>query len=254
MKGTVDRRNEIVQLINKNGKAKVEELSQYFGVSTVTIRNDLAYLEKKGIIHRSYGGALIRDTVAIDASIIEKRKLHVEEKRRIGVTASEIILDGDSIILDSGTTTSEIARNIKDRKELTVMTNALNIASELAGLEDINVLLTGGKLRRQSYSLVGPQAEAMLKEYCFDKLFLGVDGFDMEFGLTTPNLFEARLNQVMVEVSKEVIAVTDSSKFGRKSLCLIAKPNQIDKVITDTNITKQYYEALANLGIEVTTV
>ena len=251
MRSTVDRRNEIVQLINKNGKAKVEELSKYFSVSTVTIRNDLAYLEREGIIHRSYGGALIRDSVAIDASILEKRKLHVDEKRRIGISAASMILDGDSVILDSGTTTSEIARNIKDRKELTVMTNAINIASELAGSGEINVLLTGGTLRKQSYSLVGPQAEVILREYCFDKLFLGVDGFDLEFGLTTPNLFEARLNQVMVEVSKEIIAVADSSKFGRKSLCLIAKPNKITRVITDTKISREYYNSLTSLGIDV---
>jgi DeoR family transcriptional regulator of aga operon len=130
------------------------------------------------------------------------------------------------------------------------MTNAINIAVELAGIADIEVLLTGGKLRKKSFSLVGPQAEIMLKSYYFDKVFLGVDGFDLSFGLTTPNYLEAQLNKVMVEVSKQVIAVADSSKFNRKSLCLITKPDSIDIVITDNNITKAQLIGLKELDIE----
>lgn len=248
---TVDRRNEIVWLINENRKVRVEELGEKFGVSLVTIRNDLNYLESKGLIHRVYGGALIRDLVAYDSALREKAKLHVEEKRRIGAKAAEMIFDGDSIILDSGTTTVEIARRIKNRKDLTIMTNAVNIATELAGSPQISVILTGGRLRENSFSLVGPHAEVTLREFYFDKLFLGVDGFDMDVGLTTPNQLEAHLNTVMVEVARETILVTDSSKFGRKSLCRISGLDKINKIITDEGIHREYRDQLAKLNIEV---
>ncbi len=251
MTNTVDRRNEIVRIVNENGKAKVEELSKVFQVSLVTIRNDLNYLEERSLIHRVYGGALVRDYVAYDTTLNEKSKIHTEEKRRIGAQAAEMIFDGDSIMLDSGTTTLEIAKQIKTRKGLTVMTNAVNIATELAGYVEIQVMLTGGMLREKSFSLVGPQAEATIREFFFDKLFLGADGFDIEFGLTTPNRLEAHLNSIMVDMTNETIMVTDSSKFGRKSLCRICGPEKIDKVITDANIPKEYLSGLEELGIEV---
>jgi len=248
---TVDRRDEIVQIINKNGKVKVEELSSRFNVSSVTIRNDLSYLESRGLVHRVYGGALVRDFVAHDNTLTEKAKLHAEEKRAIGAKAAELIFDGDSIILDSGTTTIEIAKRIKDREDLTVMTNGVNIAIELAGCSNIAVILTGGRLRENSFSLVGPQAEIALREFYFDKLFLGVDGFDLDVGLTTPNQFEARLNAVMLEVAKETIIVADSSKFGRKSLCRIGGLDKIKKIITDPVIDKEYLARFNELGVEV---
>jgi len=248
---TVDRRDEIVRIITQTGKVKVEELSALFAVSAVTIRNDLNYLEGKGLIHRVYGGALVRDLVAHDHPLTEKAKLHAEEKKAIGAKAAELIFNGDSIILDSGTTTIEIAKNIKDREDLTVMTNAINIAIELACLPNILVMLTGGRLRENSYSLVGPQSEVALREFYFDRVFLGVDGLDLEVGLSTPNQLEARLNSVMMEVAKEVIIVTDSSKFGRKSLCRIGKLDQIEKIITDSHIDAEYHSRLNELGIEV---
>ncbi|MCF7805478.1 MAG: DeoR/GlpR family DNA-binding transcription regulator [Candidatus Marinimicrobia bacterium] len=254
MKTTVDRRDEIVRLLNKNGKVKVEELSKQFDVSSVTIRNDLDYLEKKGIVHRTYGGALIRDIVAYDSSLTEKQKLHAEEKRKIGIKAAELIHDGESIILDSGTTTRQIAVNIKEKQGLTVLTNAINIAVELAGLENITVMLTGGTLRKKSYSLVGPEAEHALTNYFFDKLFLGVDGFGLDSGLTTPNPLEAQLNRLMVQMANEVIAVTDSSKFGRRSFSFICELDGIDQIITDKNIPNKYTEDLKKRNISIITI
>jgi DeoR family transcriptional regulator of aga operon len=248
---TVDRRDEIIRRIQENGKVRVEELSAQFKVSSVTIRNDLNYLERKGLIDRVYGGALARVAVAYDSALTEKAKLHIDEKRRIGAKAAEMIFDGDSIILDSGTTTLEVAKDIMGRTDLTVMTNAVNIATELAGNPQISVMLTGGRLRENSFSLVGPQAEATLQEFYFDKLFLGVDGFDLDAGLTTPNQLEAHLNAIMLKVSKETIMVTDSSKFGRKSLCRISGPENISRVITDSGISREYLDYLEGLGIEI---
>ncbi|MCF7827200.1 MAG: DeoR/GlpR family DNA-binding transcription regulator [Candidatus Marinimicrobia bacterium] len=254
IKPTAERRNQIKDLISHAGRVKVDILSARFGVSEVTIRGDLKHLEDQGVILRSYGGAQIREPVGTDVSILQKRKLHADEKRRIGAAAAALIHDGDSIILDSGTTTSEVVKFLDGKKRLTIMTNAVNIATELAGHPNSTVMLTGGVLREKSFSLVGIQAELMLKEYHFDKVFLGVDGFDLESGLTTPNPYEAHLNSVMAESAKEVIVLTDSSKFGLKSLVSIMGLDRIDRVITDKNIPLKYLKVLEERNISVTLV
>lgn len=251
MKSTVDRRDRMIQILNEEGSVKVDELSEIFDVSTVTIRNDLDFLEKKGIVYRTYGGALLRNNVYNDPSLEEKQKLHAEEKQEIGKKAAEMISDGDSIVLDSGTTTREIAMNIKEKENLTVMTNAINIALELAALTNITVMLTGGVLREKSYSLVGPEAENTMRNYYFDKLFLGVDGLDLTYGLTTANPQEAQLNRLMVERSNQVIAVTDSSKFGRHSFSFICDLDPISTIITDVNIPAEYETQLTRQDITV---
>lgn len=251
MRSTVERRDSIIQILNKEGKVRVDELSEKFSVTTVTIRNDLDFLEKKGILHRTHGGALIRKNVYEDPTLEEKQKLHSEEKQRIGQKAIEMIEDGDSILLDSGTTTLEISRNIESKKNLTVMTNAIQIAMDLTSKSDINVMLTGGTIRKESYSLVGPDAEKMISNYFFDKLFLGVDGLDIEHGLTTPNPMEAQLNRIMVQRAQKVIAVTDSSKFGRHSFSYICDLDVISSLITDKNITEEFERQLFKRNIEV---
>lgn len=248
---TALRRNQIKELISYAGRVKVDILSSRFDVSEVTIRGDLRHLEEQGFILRSYGGAQIREPVGTDTSFSQKRKLHADEKRRIGAAAASLIHDGEAVILDSGTTTSEIVKFLDDKKNLTIMTNAVNIATDLAGKANSNVMLTGGTLREKSFSLVGVQAERMLKEYHFDKVFLGVDGFDIETGLTTPNPYEAQINRVMAECAKEVIIVTDSSKFGRKSLVSIIGLDGIDRVITDSNIPQIYLKHLKERNIGV---
>jgi DeoR family transcriptional regulator of aga operon len=251
MKSTVDRRDKIIQKIQNEGSVKVDELSEEFDVSTVTIRNDLDFFEKKGLIDRTYGGALLRNNVYNDPSIEEKKKINVEEKKRIGDYASTFVNDGESIILDSGSTTREIALRIKDKVDLTVMTNAINIGLELAGASGLEVMLTGGVLRDKSYSLVGPEAERTMQNYYFDTLFLGVDGMDFEHGLTTSNPLEAQLNRIMVERSNRIIAVTDSSKFGRHSFSYICDLDPINILITDDQISKEFEEKLHKRDIEV---
>ncbi|MGA8301038.1 MAG: DeoR/GlpR transcriptional regulator, partial [Terriglobales bacterium] len=156
-------------------------------------------------------------------------------------------------ILDSGTTTTAIARALRSFADLTVVTNAVNIAAELAGTS-IEVILTGGTLRKNSFSLVGPMAEDTLRHLSADLLFLAVDGFDVEYGLTTPNLLEARVNRVMVEVAKRTVTVCDSTKFGRRSLSLIVPTTSMHEVITDRAINKSDLRALKKAGIEVTIV
>ncbi|HLR90039.1 MAG TPA: transcriptional repressor AgaR [Balneolaceae bacterium] len=251
MRSTVERRDSIIQLIRKDGKVRVDNLAEQFDVSSVTIRNDLDFLEKKGILHRTHGGALIRKNVYEDPTLEEKQKLFQKEKQRIGEKAVELINDGDSILLDSGTTAMEIAYRLTDKKNLTVMTNALNIGLKLGAHENLNVMLTGGLLRKESFSLVGPEAEATIGNYYFDKLFLGVDGLDIKFGLTTPNPMEAQLNRTMVDRAQQVIAIADSSKFGRHSFSYICDVDVISTIITDSNISSRYETELLRKNINV---
>jgi DeoR family transcriptional regulator of aga operon len=164
-----------------------------------------------------------------------------------------MVQEGQVVILDSGTTTTAIARALRNFHNLTIVTNAVNIAAELSGTA-VEVILTGGTLRKNSFSLVGPIAEETLHRLNADILFLGVDGFDVHYGLSTPNLLEAKVNRVMVEVAKRTVAVCDSSKFGRRSLSLIVPPSALQEVITDRGVPQSEVRALKKSGIEVTIV
>ena len=249
-----ERRRAILDLLNRHGRVLVTELSQHFATSQVTIRKDLEALHAHGLIHRTHGGALpAREGALEDPTLREKEKLHRQEKLRIAESAAAKVKEGQVIILDSGTTTTAIARCLRRFHNLTIVTNAINIAAELAGTA-VDVILTGGTLRKNSFSLVGPIAEETLRRLSADLLFLGVDGFDVHFGLSTPNLLEAKVNRVMVEVAKRTVAVCDSSKFGRRSLSLIAPPSALHEVITDRGVPKSDLRALKQAGIEVTLV
>jgi len=163
------------------------------------------------------------------------------------------VKEGQVIILDSGTTTTSIARMLRDFTNLTIITNAVNIATELAGASP-EVILTGGMLRKNSFSLVGPIAEETLHRLNADILFLGVDGFDVEYGLSTPNLLEAKVNRAMIDIARRVVAVCDSSKFGRRSLSLIAPTSVLQHTITDERIPPSDLRTLKKMGVEVTLV
>jgi len=178
----------------------------------------------------------------------------LQEKREIGKKAAELIEDGQTIIIDSGSTTFELAKNLKQFSELTVITNALNVAVLLAEFKNINTIVPGGILKKNSLSLVGILAERGFKDYFCDKLFLGVDGFDLDFGISTPNPEEAHLNQIMIEISKEVIVVTDSSKFQRRGFAFIAPVQKIHTVITDKGILPDHKSKMEGLGIRVLVV
>ena len=233
---TIERRAKIIEMLENDGQVKVPRLSQIFNVSDVTIRNDLDQLESKELLVRSRGGALRINRVGIDYQLDVKSKKHTNEKQLIGVKAAELINENDTIIFDSGTTTLEIAKNLSQFKNLTIITNALNIAGHLVNLPNIKIIIPGGSLRRNSLSLIGAAAEEGLKHYYCDKLFIGVDGIDSVNGISTPNMEEAHLNRIMIDVAKEVIVVTDSSKFFRRSFAFIAPLSKINTIITDNNI------------------
>jgi len=249
-----ERRRAILDTLRRDGRVLVLDLARRFQTSQVTIRKDLDELHADGLIHRTHGGALpAHDGALEDPSLREKQKLHRKEKLRIAEAAAHIVEEGQVVILDSGTTTTEIARALRHFHNLTIVTNAVNIAADLSG-SAVELILTGGTLRKNSFSLVGPVAEETLHRLSADVLFLGVDGFDVQYGLTTPNLLEAKVNRVMVEVSKRTVAVCDSSKFGRRSLSLIVPPSAVHQVITDENVAKGNVRTLKKAGIEVTLV
>jgi DeoR family transcriptional regulator of aga operon len=250
-----ERRRRILELLAKQERATVEELADRFDVSTVTIRGDLDVLADAGAIVRSHGGALKRLNHQ-DAPLAVKETLHHGEKVRIGHAAARLIREGETIILDSGTTTAEIARQIKflKLKSLTVITNALNIAMELATLPHLRDIMIGGILRQMSYSTVGPQAEQILRALNADRLFLGVDGLDPEIGLTTPDVLEAQLNGLMIRVAREVTAVADSSKLHRRSLSVITDVSEVHRIITDNGADPKLVASLRARNIEVMVV
>jgi len=251
---TVDRREKIMNLLAEHGKVYVHELSELFGVSEVTIRNDLDQLEKKNHLIRARGGALKREgQVSLDVNLSEKHKKNLDEKSRIGKTAARMIANSETVILDSGTTTAEIARNLGGAEHVTVITNAINIVNILIQNPGIKVIIPGGMLRKNSLSLIGPFASRNLSGLFVDKVFIGVDGFDTDLGAFTPNIEEAHLNQMMIDIAKEVIMVADSSKFNRKSLAHICPVNKIHTVITDDGLDPATRKKLEDQGVQVIT-
>jgi DeoR family transcriptional regulator, aga operon transcriptional repressor len=249
------RRRRILDLIEQRGQITVRDLVEKFSISAVTARADLDALASEGMAVRSHGGAVRRVEASQDYPLRLKTTLHHAEKARIGKAAAELIQDGETVIMDSGTTTAEIARHLKMRRlqSVTVITHALNIASELVDASTLSVIMIGGLLRPVSGSFVGPQAETMLKEFHADRLFLAVDGFDLELGPSTPDLLEAQLNTVMMRVSKEVNVVADFSKLGRRSLSRIGPLSGVHRLITDSRAPAEFIEALHKSKIDVIT-
>lgn len=249
-----ERRREILELLNGDGRVLVRELAKKFRTSLITIRKDLESLHHDGLLERTHGGALpVRTGALQDQTLREKERLHRREKMRIATAALRLIRPGQVLILDSGTTTTSIARGCRQMRGLTVITNATNIAAELADSQ-VEVVLTGGSMRKNSYSLVGPLAEESLRKLSADMLFLAVDGFDVHYGLTTPNQLEARVNRAMSESARRTIVVSDSSKFGRRSLSLIMGVSSVHETITDRGIPKRDLKALREMEVEVTLV
>ena len=250
----VERRTKILELLEKRGQITVVDLSKRFRTSEVTIRNDLKELHHRGLIRRAHGGAVKVAKVGIDPSLKIQAELHavgpdgdatsLDEKRRIGAAAADMINDGDSIILDSGTTTHQIARQIKHKKDLKVITNGLNIAMELFNANDIQLIFLGGVIRQNSLSAVGHFAEDILAQLSADKVFLAVDACDLDFGLSTPNVEESQVNQAMARIAKEKILVADSSKFGKRSLSRIIPLSDIDVIITDRGLPSEIQNEL----------
>ena len=248
-----ERRALILRLLEQKGEVQVTDLSRETGISEVTIRKDLTILQNRHLLLRTRGGAMRKPVTNTneDTTIDRKRMFNVREKERIGEEAAKMIKDGDYIMLDSGTTTLEVARNLAKFHDLHIITNSMNIATELLKYKQFDVVLLGGNVRVNSHSLVGPIALSVLNNFSRYKLFLGVDSFSLENGISTPNLEEALLNQVMIQQAEKVIAVFDSSKFNKRSYVHIADAKQLDCIITDRAIPTGMASKLRALGVEV---
>ncbi len=245
-----ERLEKILALLEKENRLVTKDLPEIFNTTSVTIRKDLAILEQRGLLKRTHGGAIKTKKLYPGLALSEKEKLNLEEKLRIAKKAARLISQGDTIILDSGSTTSFIAKEIKHLKGITVITNAMNIASILLS-SDIEVILIGGLLLKDTSTLVGPVADDALRKISADKMFLGVDGIDFEVGLTTPNIYEANTSRVMMEMSGEVILVADASKFGRRSLGVISGINEVNSIITTKKLSENELKKFADHNVEV---
>jgi DeoR/GlpR family transcriptional regulator of sugar metabolism len=248
-----ERRRKILELVTENGRITVMDIVRRFGVSAVTARTDLDLLATTGSVVRSHGGALCPQEPTKDYPVSFKAILHQAEKSRIGKAAASLVGPNETIILDNGTTTLEVARHLKTMKlqGLTVITNALNIATELADCPGVMLIMLGGLLRQISSSFVGPQAEAMLSELHADRLFLAVDGFSLDIGPSTPDILEAHLNERMMDAARETTIVADFSKLGRRSVSNIGSMERVHRLITDSHAPTDFLDAIREKGIEV---
>ena len=251
-----ERRALILQMLEQKEEVLVSDLSRETGISEVTIRKDLTILQSRHLLVRTRGGAMRKpiDNQNEDTTIAKKRMFNFREKERIGAEAAKMIKDGDFIMLDSGTTTLEVARHLDRFHHLRIVTNAMNIATELMSYKRFDVVLLGGNVRTNSLSTVGPLALTVLRNFSGYKLFLGVDSFSLEDGVSTPSLEEALLNQIMVQQAGEVIAVFDSSKFNKRSYVHVANAHDLDYIITDQAIPAGMSGKLRSAGIEVKVV
>jgi len=221
-----------------------------FKTSAVTIRRDLQVLEERGAIKRVHGGAISHQALYSGLALSEKEKIKINEKERIAGFASGLVKRGDVIIIDSGSTCLKFAENLKGLSDITVICNSLKVATVLAKSE-IKVILTGGEMDKDSFTLFGPLANITLQNISADKLFMGIDSIDLKAGLTTPDIYEARTCHEMMELANEKILLADSSKFGRRSLAVVNKVDSLDKIITDNGLSEEEREKYTSKGIEL---
>lgn len=245
------RREKILELLKEDGSAKVINLSRIFRVSEVTIRQDLEKLEKDGLVKREHGGAYLKEIENQVRNFSLMNQSNLDKKASIGKTASELIEDGDTIILDSGSTTTEIANQLLGRKNLTVITNALNIALLLGAEPGIEVIMTGGEFKPPTLSLTGQKAADFFSDVHVDKLFLATAGISLRSGLTYPSLSDIVVKKAMIDVAEVVYLVADSTKIGKGAFASLGALSLIDYIITDSDIRNDQLQLFRDHEIEL---
>jgi len=256
-----ERHHQIAQIIETNGRASVAELAARFGVSEVTIRKDLAHLEAAQRVTRVHGGALVAPQAAglalsgrSEPAFQLRERLHEGEKSAIGRAAAALVKDGESIALDASTTALHVARHLRDRRELTIITNGLRIATELIGVPGITVLMPGGRLRWEAYSLAGPWGRPLFDAVNIERAFVGAFGLTLETGLTDAAADEAEAKRAMINAAREVIAVVDHSKWGRVAFATFCPLDRVNLVITDSGAPRDMVSAVRAAGVTVTVI
>jgi len=250
-----DRRRRIVEIVQHSGSKTVAELCDLFDVSEMTIRRDLRELDRDGVLRRVHGGAVSNLGRSYEPAYTIRSTRNNEIKEAIGLKATEIVIDGDSIALDVGTTTLEIAKALQGKRNLTIITASLPIANEIVSnlslTSDVRLILTGGIIRSGELSMIGHIATQTYSAYHVDKAFIGVGGISLEDGLTEYNLEDALVKKSLIQNAHQRIVVADSSKFGRTTFTSVAPLSMVNTIITDSQIPKKSLYSLQDLGIEV---
>lgn len=245
------RHKYTLQVLREHGHASVSRLSAQLGVSEVTIRKDLRLLEARNCLVRTHGGAVLMDHYLYDLPFDEKTRHRAKEKKRIGRRAAELVKDGDTLVLNAGSTNVQVARHLHGKRHLTIATNSVYVALELLNNLEVDVWSLGGILHPATAATVGPVAEAILKQHTFDWLFLAGDGFDIEHGLTTTNVLEAHLSRAMMKAARQTVAVLDATKFGRRGLTQVCSPHEVNLVVTDSDLSSDLASDIESLGVSV---
>jgi len=246
-----ERHQYILEELQKKSRVTIQDLSDQLQVSGVTIRKDLKVLEERKLLYRTHGGASLQNPYALERPIQEKQYFNAPEKQQIARVAMSLIRHHDALMIGSGTTVFEFARNLFPEHPLTVITPALKVALELSNRKNVEVLQLGGLIRQNSSSVAGNFAEYMLEYVSCGVLFLGVDGIDLEYGFTISNLTEAGLNQKMIRTAQSVAILADHTKFGKRGIAKICDFEEVRFVVTDAATPAEIISALEEMGIEV---
>lgn len=249
--GIDERRSSILEMLRQQGKVKVVDISRFFNISEVTIRNDLSLLEQEGMLQRVHGGAVSTQKAYCNMSLNDRMNINRDEKQAIAKAVKEMISDGDTLMLDSGTTTYFVARELSQIKNLTIVTNSLQIAQELGYQSNINVILLGGSLDPRYQFTYGDDAINQLKKYKADKMIIAVDGVSAKSGLTTYHYLEAEISRQMTARANTTIAVADYTKVAREGFAHINDIDCIDTLVTNKTADKDEVKTISDLGIEV---
>jgi len=245
-----ERKLQIIDYLSLHRKATVQQLCDHFSVSSATVRNDLRDLDLRGKITRTHGGAMMREQAGFEPDMAARESEHVPEKKRIALAALSLIDDGDTIALDTGSTTLELARELCGRKLLTVVTNDMKIALTLEECEGISVVVMGGTLRRHFHSTVGDAGRAMIARLRVDKAFMGANSFSITDGASTPDLHTAETKRAMIGIAARVILLCGGEKLGRRSFATFATTEEIDVIVTD-RIDDQLRQEIEEHDIEL---
>lgn len=250
------RTEKILLELLRLGEVSVDALAEMFDVTSKTIRRDLADMEQRGLLRRTHGGAvpvepMLYEPFRHDVSFQEQAQQHSDEKRRIGLAAAQLVKDGETIAISGGTTATQVARSIRYRKNITIITNTVNIPMELSNQKDLTVIVTGGLLRGSWFSLVGINAAQSVSQTYVDWAFIGVDGIDVERGFFSHYPDESVVNRAMIAHARRRVVVAHHEKFGKIALALICAATDIDLIITDQGAADEVIAPLVARGVEV---
>lgn len=250
----IERRSEIMTLIQRDRSVRVNELADKFQVTEETIRRDLDKLEKEGKVKKTYGGAVVQDLVSEDASFLDRQQKNMTQKRRIAAYADDLIQEGETIFIDMSTTALEVIKQLSPLKHITVITNSLNAMVELSQRSNINLIALGGAFNEGALSMVGPMTTKSIDHYYADKTLFSVRGISLQKGIMDSKEELAEIKRHMIENAKEVILLADESKFNQAALVQVVPMTSIDRVVTEYELNQEWRAYFEEMGVEALVV